>query len=144
MDSEKFDCPISDTVSAFMNSSGLFAVIFVHSSEISRIFAVMDKRETIISRVKIYKELVNSSFPVKIDQFWLFGSYAKGSSNKYSDIDVALVVEHLNEDYDFFETEPLLWKLTRQVDDRIEPVLIARDTDYAGFLDEIEQTGIEI
>jgi len=29
-------------------------------------------------------------------------------------------------------------------DDRIEPVLIARDTDYAGFLNEIEHTGIQI
>ena len=64
----------------------------------------MDKRETIINRVKTYKELVNSSFPIKIDQFWLFGSHAKGSPNKDSDIDVALVVERLNEDYDFFET----------------------------------------
>jgi len=104
----------------------------------------MDKRESIVGRVKTYKELVNSTFPIKIDQVWLFGSYAKGSPNKNSDIDVALVVEHLDEDYDFFETEPLLWKLTRQVDDRIEPVLIARDTDYAGFLDEIKNTGILI
>ena len=47
-------------------------------------------------------------------------------------------------DYDFLHTEPLLWKLTGQIDDRIEPVLIARDTDYAGFLSEIEKTGIEI
>ena len=104
----------------------------------------MDKKETIVSKVKTYKELVNSSFPIEIDQFWLFGSYAKNSSHKDSDIDVALVVEHLGEDYDFFKTEPLLWKLTRQVDDRIEPVLIARDTDYADFLDEIQRTGIQI
>ena len=104
----------------------------------------MDKRETIIGRVKRYKRLVNSSFPIKIDQFWLFGSYAKGRPHKHSDIDVALVVERLNEGCDFFETEPLLWKLTRQVDDRIEPILIARDTDYAGFLDEIQRTGILI
>ena len=104
----------------------------------------MDKRETIIGRVKTYKELVNSSFPIKIDQFWLFGSYAKDNAHKDSDIDVALVVDYLDKDYDFFETEPLLWKLTRQVDYRIEPVLIARDTDYAGFLDEIQKTGILI
>jgi len=104
----------------------------------------MDKKETIVNRVKRYKELVNNTFPIKIDQVWLFGSYAKGYPNKNSDIDVALVVEHLDEGYDFFETEPLLWKLTRQVDDRIEPVLIARDTDYAGFFDEIKNTGILI
>ena len=104
----------------------------------------MDKREVIIDKVKNYQNLVNNSFPIKIDQYWLFGSYAKGTPRKHSDIDVALVVEHLDDDYDFFETEPLLWKLTSQVDDRIEPVLIARDTDYAGFLNEIQQTGILI
>ena len=104
----------------------------------------MDKRETIINKVKTYRDLVRNSTPIKIDQCWLFGSYAKGTPDKHSDIDVALVVEHLDDDYDFFETEPLLWKLTRQIDDRIEPVLIARDTDYAGFLDEIQLTGIRI
>jgi predicted nucleotidyltransferase len=104
----------------------------------------MDKREVIIEKVKAYKDLVEDSFPVKIDRFYLFGSYAKGMPRKHSDIDVALVVEHLDDGYDFFKTEPLLWKLTRQVDDRIEPVLIARDTDYTGFLDEIQRTGVEI
>ncbi|MDR0844251.1 MAG: nucleotidyltransferase domain-containing protein [Tannerella sp.] len=104
----------------------------------------MDKREIIIDKVKAYRDLVNSSFPIKINQFWLFGSYAKGTPREHSDIDVALVVEHLGDDYDFFKTEPLLWKLRGQIDSRIEPVLIARDTDYAGFLDEIQRTGVEI
>jgi hypothetical protein len=36
------------------------------------------------------------------------------------------------------------WKLKRQVDMRIEPHVIARDADYAGFIDEIKRTGIEI
>jgi len=104
----------------------------------------VDKRETIINKVKVYQDLVSSLFPIKIEQCWLFGSYAKGIPHKYSDIDVAFVVEHLDDDYDFLETEPLLWKLTRQVDDRIEPILIARDTDYAGFINEIQHTGIRI
>ena len=51
----------------------------------------MDKKGTVISKVKTYKRLVDSNFPIMIDQYWLFGSYAKGTSNKYSDIDVALV-----------------------------------------------------
>ena len=104
----------------------------------------MDDRTYIIGKVKEYKTIVNSILPIRIDQYWLFGSYAKGTPNKHSDIDVALVVEHLDDNYDFFKTEPLLWKLTYQVDDRIEPVLIARDTDYVGFLDEIQKTGILI
>jgi predicted nucleotidyltransferase len=104
----------------------------------------MDKRNTIIDKVRAYKELVDAAFPIKIEQFYLYGSYAKGNPCAYSDIDVALVVGRLDDDYDILKTEPLLWKLTRQVDDRIEPILIARDTDYAGFLDEIQRTGILI
>jgi predicted nucleotidyltransferase len=104
----------------------------------------MDKRDDIIGKVRAYKALVDAVFPVKIEQCYLYGSYAKGSPRRYSDIDVALVVGQLDDDYDILKTEPLLWKLTRQVDDRIEPVLVERDTDYAGFLDEIRRTGILI
>ena len=104
----------------------------------------MDKRETIVEKVRMYKNLVEKSFPVNIAQFWLFGSYAKGNSHKDSDIDVALVVEHLDDDYDILETEPILWKLCEKVDFRIEPHIIARDTDYAGLIDEIQNTGIKI
>jgi predicted nucleotidyltransferase len=104
----------------------------------------MDKREVIIEKVRTYKDLVKDHFPLKIDQFWLFGSYAKGNPRQYSDIDVALVVEHLDEDYNFLETEPLLWQLTEAVDFRIEPHVIARDTDHAGLLDEIRSTGVLI
>jgi predicted nucleotidyltransferase len=100
----------------------------------------MDEREFIIQKLKAYKQLVDSSFPVTIESCWLYGSYAKGNQKKYSDIDVAFVVNHLDDSYDFFHTEPLLWKLTRQIDDRIEPILVVRDTDYAGFINEIEQT----
>jgi len=104
----------------------------------------MDQRETIIDIVRIYKDLVEKSFPVDITQCWLFGSYAKGSPHKDSDIDVALVVEHLDNDYSILENEPILWKLCEKVDFRIEPHLIAQDTDYAGLLDEIQQSGIQI
>ena len=104
----------------------------------------MDEREFIIQKVKDYKQLVYTSFPVMFDECWLYGSYAKGTHQKQSDIDVAFVVNHLDDNYDFMRTEPLLWKLTRQIDDRIEPLLIARDTDYSGFINEIKQTGIEI
>ena len=104
----------------------------------------MDKREDIIDKVKLYKQLVLSNFPVPVEQFWLFGSYAKNNAHKDSDIDVALVVDHLDENYSILNTEPLLWKLRRQVDWRIEPHVIARDTDYAGFLNEIQRTGFLI
>jgi predicted nucleotidyltransferase len=102
----------------------------------------MDERENIIDKVKLYKQLVKEQFPVPVEQFWLFGSYAKNNAHKDSDIDVALVVNHLDKNYSVLNTEPILWRLKRQIDFRIEPHVIARDTDYAGFIDEIQRTGI--
>ena len=104
----------------------------------------MDEREYIIDKVKLYKKMVMEHFPVPIEQFWLFGSFAKNNANENSDIDVALVVNSLDENYSVLNTEPILWRLNRQIDLRIEPHLIARNTDYAGFLDEIQRTGILI
>ena len=104
----------------------------------------MDEKEHIIDKLKLYKKLVIEQFPVPIEQFWLFGSYAKNNAHKDSDIDIALVVNHLDDDYSVLHTEPILWRLKRQVDFRIEPHVIAYDTDYAGMLDEIQKTGIQI
>ena len=104
----------------------------------------MDEKEHIIDKLKLYKKLVIEQFPIPIEQFWLFGSYAKNNAHKDSDIDVALVVNHLDDNYSILQTEPILWRLKRQVDFRIEPHVIASDTDYAGMLDEIQKTGIQI
>jgi predicted nucleotidyltransferase len=76
----------------------------------------MDQRDAIISKVRTYSKLVESGFPLKIDQCWLFGSFAKGGFNENSDIDVALVVNSLGANYNIFETEPILWKLTEDID----------------------------
>lgn len=99
----------------------------------------MDKNE-VITKVREYKDLLSKQ--MHIEQVFLFGSYAKENYREDSDIDVAIVVSNLSGD--FFAVNPLLWKLRRQVDDRIEPVLIERDYDQAGFLNEIKKEGIEI
>ncbi len=99
----------------------------------------MDKYEA-ITKVKEYSLLLRQYFP--IEKVYLFGSYAKNSNHADSDIDVAIVVAHIDGDY--FSIHPLLWKLRRQVDDRIEPILIERDHDKSDFLSEIQKYGIEI
>jgi hypothetical protein len=38
----------------------------------------------------------------------------------------------------------LLWKIRREVDDRIEPILLEKKHDKSGFLEEITKTGILI
>jgi len=101
------------------------------------------EREDIIDKVNSYQTLVRQSdFPMPIEAVYLFGSYAKGTAHKDSDIDVALVVNHFNGD--FFDVIPPIWRLRENIDFRIEPHVNAHDTDYAGFLDEIQKKGILI
>ena len=99
----------------------------------------MDNRE-IITKLTNYKLLVSKHFD--IDQLVLFGSYAKGTQKADSDIDVAIIVNSI--DQDFFSYAPLLWKLRREIDDRIEPILIEKNNDESGFLYEVLKTGLVI
>ena len=99
----------------------------------------MDKSEA-INKVKQYKLLLGEHF--NLESVYLFGSYANNSNRDDSDIDVAVIVNDISGD--FFAVNPLLWKLRRQVDDRIEPVLIDKNNDKLGFLEEIKRNGIEI
>lgn len=99
----------------------------------------MDQRE-VIQKVAEYRLLVRKYFD--LDEVILFGSYARGESNENRDIDVAVIVNSLAGDY--FSSVPLLWKLRRQVDDRIEPVLFEKDRDESGFLAAILKEGIVV
>ena len=97
----------------------------------------MDKNEA-VSIVSRYASLLSEK--VTFSQCILFGSFAKDTSNSESDIDVAIVVPASAGD--FFSLRPLLWKIRRAVDDRIEPVLFTEDHDESGFLTEIRSHGI--
>lgn len=99
----------------------------------------MDKREAIY-KAKEYRLLLKNYFP--LEKVYLFGSYPKDTYRTDSDIDVAIVVSHIDGDY--FSIHPLLWKLRRQIDNRIEPIFIETDNDSSGFLLEIQKHGIEI
>lgn len=99
----------------------------------------MDKKEA-IDKVIQYSHLLKDHF--QIEKVYLFGSYARNSFREDSDLDVAIIVNRVEGDY--FDVNPLLWKLRRQIDDRIEPILIEREHDDAGFLNEIKKYGIEI
>ena len=99
----------------------------------------MDKREA-IDKVRSYADLLRGH--IDFDDVFLFGSYANGTFHKDSDIDVAIVVDHI--DGDFFSVNPLLWKLRREIDERIEPIIIERRSDEGEFLTEIIKNGIKI
>ena len=99
----------------------------------------MHKAE-VIEILKRYKELLSKH--MQFESLILFGSYTKGAPREDSDIDVAVVVNEMSGDY--FETRPILWKISREVDDRIEPLILEKNHDASGFLEEVLRSGIAI
>ena len=98
----------------------------------------MDKAKA-IQIAKSYKATVESRVPLKA--LYLYGSYSKGNATEDSDIDIAVVVDCLCDNY--FEDTPLLWKLRRKVSNLIEPVLLTEDLNNPLYVD-ILKTGIRI
>ena len=96
----------------------------------------MGKRE-VIAAVRQYKNLVLKHF--ESATIYLYGSYSKGKARADSDIDVAVVVPEVKDD--FLQASALLWSLTWDVNTLIEPVLI--DASHPSPLyEDILQTGV--
>ena len=86
-----------------------------------------------------YKAAVEERLPLKA--LYLYGSFSKGNYTEDSDIDIAVVVERMSDNY--FEDTPLLWKLKRKVSNLIEPVLLTDDTSNPLYADLLK-TGVLI
>ncbi len=75
----------------------------------------------------------------------LFGSYAKGTENEDSDIDIAVITDDIKTD--IFDEEVKLTLLRRKIDSRIEPHIISV-SDYENnetpFVVEVKNTGIKV
>ncbi len=97
-------------------------------------------RDAVINSLQNYKALLSQHF--SIQEMYLFGSYAKGNYHDDSDIDVAVVVDHLEGGY--LDYTPKLWKLRRSIDIRIEPILFEQGKDPSGFLETIRLNGIRV
>ena len=98
----------------------------------------MDKEQA-INFARRYKNLVTERLPIKA--IYLYGSFSKGTYTPESDIDIAVIVDHLNDDY--FADTPLLWKLRRKISNLLEPVLLTEDISNPLYVD-IMKTGILI
>ena len=74
----------------------------------------------------------------------LFGSYAKGTENEDSDIDIAIISDEFTDIYDCMA---VLMGMTWDIDARIEPHPILKE-DYENisnpFVKEIIETGIKV
>jgi predicted nucleotidyltransferase len=96
----------------------------------------MDKSQ-VLEKAMQYAALVSDK--IKLQKVVLYGSYARGNWKEESDIDIAVIVDTVAGD--FLETEAMLYKLRRGIDDRIEPVLFEEENDESGFLSEILKYG---
>ena len=103
-------------------------------------------KRTIDSRImeSIRKYIEKISQYYKIEAIILFGSYAKGTENEDSDIDIAIVSSDFN---DIIEDGAKLIGLTWKIDTRIEPHPISTE-DYQKvsnpFVREVVDTGIKV
>ena len=97
----------------------------------------------IMEIVQKYVEKICENY--KIEAIILFGSYAKGTQNENSDIDIAIITDDFKND--IFDEELNLMKLRRNIDTRIEPHLI-RIEDFKNaetpFIQEVINTGIKV
>jgi len=99
----------------------------------------MDKT-TAIEHAKRYAEIVCKEVsPCKV---FLFGSLINGNFNENSDIDIAVIKDFPDDSY--WELTKTLNRLTRSIDNRIEPVLLQPKDYRSGFLFSVLTSGIEL
>ncbi|KKT75479.1 MAG: polymerase, beta-like protein region protein [Microgenomates group bacterium GW2011_GWA1_Microgenomates_45_10] len=82
---------------------------------------------------------------VRVNVAYLYGSYAKGTPRKDSDIDICIVSPAFGKDY--LAEMVRLSKIRRKIDERIEPIpLTPQDLKdpYDSLVQEIRKNGIKI
>lgn len=101
----------------------------------------MDQK-TAFSIVKNYITYLRRN-NIAIERAYIFGSFARGNFNEDSDIDLALILKNLSNNY-IMQVE--LMKLGRKIDSRIEPhPFDESDFNTANpFANEILTKGIQI
>lgn len=100
--------------------------------------------ESIINIIKKYINELNEN-GLYFHKVILYGSYAKGTADEDSDIDLMLVSNQF--EVDNAEYLPLIWLSATRTNYRIEPYLIGEKRFYTGFsplIDAAKYEGVEI
>jgi predicted nucleotidyltransferase len=98
---------------------------------------------SIINIVKSFLSRLESN-GIHIESAFLFGSYARGTENKWSDIDVAIIASNISDDR--LDERIRFTKVSSDIDSRIEPVPFKPETfvDEDPLVWEIKKEGIPI
>jgi len=85
-----------------------------------------------------------SQSDIRVDAAYLYGSYAKGLGNKWSDIDLAVVSPDFSNQR--FDERVRLMKLAGEIDSRIEPIPFCPETfvEEDPLVWEIKKTGLKL
>ena len=99
----------------------------------------------VIELLKKYILLLNTE-GISVYKAYLFGSYSTNTASELSDIDVMIVSDKYDENDD--EAAGRMWRLTRNINTKIEPLLIGmnkfNDDSSSPFVNMIKSSGIEI
>lgn len=98
-------------------------------------------KEFALELVRRYKELIAPRFDPAM-KVMMFGSYAKGCPNEWSDIDVAVIVPKIDED-SFWDTAVSLNRDVDKVSLYIEPILLESGEDSPIYR-EVMRTGVAV
>lgn len=96
----------------------------------------MDSRTTLDAAIEFANRAATMFHPKEVV---LFGSQVQGETHKDSDIDIAVVFDLLDDSR--LEKAFQLYKLRRDIDTRIEPILVQKNNDSSGFYNHIKATG---
>lgn len=96
----------------------------------------MDRNTALENAAAYAREVCNVLSPLYII---LYGSYTNGVPTEESDIDIAVIFDGY--DGNWIKDSAMLWKLTRKVSTLIEPVLLDRQKDPSGFVEDVIKNG---
>ena len=103
----------------------------------------MAKRNDRLNRIiKSFLEEIQKYY--RIDNAYLYGSFAKGTNNQWSDIDIAIISPDFSDD--LFEDRLFLMRIAVNIDDRIEPTPFSNKLFNRNnpLVDEIQKNGIRL
>lgn len=101
----------------------------------------MDKRSA-ISKAEKYTELIKNILTFR--KAVLFGSYAYGMPEQWSDIDIGFFIDELKVSDDYLLIMSKLYEIADKIDVRLEPHLFISGEDRSGFAQDIEKRGVTI
>ncbi len=101
------------------------------------------KRNKVVDLTKTFaRKLIESGF-IPIKEIYLYGSYAHGTPDEWSDIDIAVITDRNLNFESLIEIEAKVRMFARKIDSRIEP-LIFTPSDELGFVESEVKKGIRI